>query len=342
MEIKTEIDDIFSDISEYILFRAYLLVSHNTELLQQKIDEIITNNLINAPLKYKNQPTSWQEAINDNLVKQRVVGIMRIYHYRKINMDDIFSHNSLIEILITQFTSIDFAYKKFDQIISKNVTFQLNYELFALFIKCIAKYVKHVTTLQNINWDHSQQTDSALFCPNSYEFAQSIIKNINMNINMNKYQNINVCDVISCANVHLLDLLISNNYVRLPNNMDMNMHVLIMDYLIDCANQYSLIFDEYSDYDPYYKIGNIYTIRCDINITHLYIDIAEYLFKCGISSNHTHAITNIIFADHIRAHELRHYLMDGTYINIPSAIGNIIAQYNYIFDYMSNHDKSQP
>lgn len=324
-------ENVFSNVTEYVLFRYFLSIGHDNYYLRGKINKLITNNLIHAQLQYENQPTTWQEAIGAKLTESDMEFEI---NDNKHNVDNIFSRNNLIEILIGQFNNVRFAYEILKSFVPINIKLLTDTPCAnALLVQCIKRYaviVRHKITHPPKRDNYNKKVNN-LFHSSPCEFITFLFQNFNISaVDMVNSNNIiELHDVISTADVNLLNFLVKNNYV---NNYNLN-DVLTMDYLIDCANQYYNIYNIKATFDRVTQCNlfEIKYVQCDIDITYLYINIAEYLFKCNMISSfkHTKKITNIAFANYIRSRILRQHLMDGTYIDLPQVIGDIIAHYEF-------------
>lgn len=328
-------NNIFKNYYEYVTFRTNILIGRDNYGIKnfQQIDKIISANLINHPLEHNEQSGTCSNLYN-------TIYSSAYYDMRYANHSDYYRNHtkyevlsmsfpriSIINVLLTQCFDPKFAFNIIQYIINKGVHCTCDSTVVSTIIKNYANYVKYHV---NNERKHNFMSVDTLFSPTICTIVKFVINNIQINGNIVDISVdiiVDICDIISCADIDLLKYMINNNYIECYENID------IMKHLINCANNNSIFVNNSIVCN---NGGKVKYKSKNGDITMHYIDMAKYLFKqrivtFPISMNYCIEIKNELFFSFIRARIIEYNIVNGVYFccNIPAPIGNLISCYDW-------------
>lgn len=336
---------IFKYYDEYIDFCITLFTGRYYVFVDcfKTIDKIITAQLMYAPLKFEFentnmpinhvQPKTWADAINLKLFTRAItMGNCYMFGYTSENalLLEYFPKINIIEVLIRYCKRIKFAYELLQYIFRCGYHIPYDPSIISFAVKNYANYVKFITSGCGDIIAFKAYDD--IFTPSANTFIEFVIDNMqkeyyeekNNNVNMD----VNMCDVISCANVKLLQQMFNNKNIKLSGIVNTSTNCLIK-----CANENNIIASYKTIPGP-----SIECERHEIDITKFYIEIAKFMFKHDILlvtdciNTNISEIKNNAMANCFSKCKLKHDIMCGVVLsNIPTCIKGIILNYYWSY-----------
>lgn len=307
-------NEIFRKYQEYLNFCTIVL--HGEYSVDYTIDSIISAGLVHAPLNFNFDFEPIQ-------VSEKYYGIK------------FFSQVNVIELLICHCKNINYAYDTLQFIFNKGLCVQFNPLIIQLAVKNYAKYIKYITNREN---GYRSGNLNKLLTPDAFTFVTLIIDNTLKSGCYpvgQKHIFADLCDLIKCADVNLLEYMFVNNYIHYPKNINQHrlLSIAIENCLIECTKNRVIIHNIYSSIPSF---GAQYDkSTASLNITNYYIEITKFLFKHNIISakyiqkNPLHAINPALF-ECFQIHKLKFNIINGVYLpNIPTCIRKMISDYDW-------------